>query len=71
MVGDDDILIYQPGTVDVVDEPVEDGFAANSEERLGKVLREGIKAGGITRGKNETLHYLRFYYLRFTILLFV
>lgn len=58
MVADHDVFVDKAGTVDVVDEPVQDGLVLHLEEGFGEVFGQGIEPGGIACRKNKTLHGL-------------
>lgn len=58
VVADYDVFIDKAGTVDVVDEPVQDGPVLHLEEGLGEVFGQGIEPRGIACRKNKTLHWL-------------
>lgn len=56
VVADYDVFVDKAGSVDVVDEPVQDGLVLHLEEGLGEVFGQGIEPGGIACRKNKTLH---------------
>ena len=58
VVADHDVFVDKAGSVDVVDEPVQDGLVLHLEEGLGEVFGQGIEPGGIACRKNKTLHWL-------------
>lgn len=58
VVADYDVFVDKAGTVDVVDEPVQDGLVLHLEEGFGEVFGQGIEPGGIACRKNKTLHWL-------------
>lgn len=57
VVADHDVFVDKAGSVDVVDEPVQDGLVLHLEEGLGEVFGQGIEPGGIACRKNKTLHW--------------
>ena len=56
VVADYDVFVDKASAVDVVDEPVQDGFVLHLEEGLGEVFGQGIESRGIACRKNKTLH---------------
>ena len=56
VVADYDVFVDKAGSVDVVDEPVQDGLVLHLEEGFGEVFGQGIEPGGIACRKNKTLH---------------
>ena len=59
VVGNDDILIHEAGGIDVVDEPVQDGFVPDFQEGFGEVFGEGVEPRGVAGGEDEAFHRLK------------
>ena len=60
MVRHNDISIHHTGTVDVIDQPVQDGLAPDIQQGLGKVFRQRIQPRRIASGQDHTFHTLQF-----------
>ena len=56
VVADDHIGVHQSSRVDVVNQPVQNGFLPHLQQRLRKIFSQRIQPGCIARCQNQTFH---------------